>query len=201
MKIHNKNYMKNMKELTLPLLSAAAVILAGCVITSVYPFYGENDAVFEPALLGHWTKVQHPEERWTFERDSGDGYQVACVSEGKINTGQAHLFKLAGQTFLDFSAPTWKEDIQPEPVTSHTLARMTQITPTIKMSELSYEWLGQLLATNPAALRHLIIKTGDKPEDRRIVLTADTPELQRFVIRHLKTEGAWKESLGLQPAK
>jgi hypothetical protein len=69
------------------------------------------------------------------------------------------------------------------------------------MSELSYDWLGQLLATNPAALRHLVIKTGDKPEDRRIVLTADTPELQRFVIRHLKTEGAWKESLGLQPAK
>ena len=193
--------MKTTKELTILLLSAAAVILGGCVTTSVYPFYGEKDVVFEPALLGHWTKPQHPDERWTFERDNGDGYRVACVSEGKTNAGEAHLFKLASQTFLDLSAPTWKEDIQPQPVPSHILARVTQIKPTIKMSELSYEWLGQLLATNPAALRHLVIKTGDKPEDRRIVLTADTPELQRFVVRHIKTEGAWKESLGLQPAK
>jgi hypothetical protein len=69
------------------------------------------------------------------------------------------------------------------------------------MSELSYDWLGQLLATNPAALRHLVIKTDDNPADRRIVLTADTAELRRFVIRHLKTDGTWKESLELQPAK
>jgi hypothetical protein len=193
--------MKDMKELTFPLLSAAAVILAGCVATSVYPFYGENDAVFEPALIGHWTKVQSPEERWTFERDSGDGYRVACVSEGSTNTGQGHFFKLKGQSFLDFSTPTWKEDIQPQPVPSHILTRVTQIKPTIKMSDLSYEWLGQLLTTNPAAIRHLVIKTGDNPEDRRIVLTADTAELQRFVISHLKTEGAWSEGLELQPAK
>jgi hypothetical protein len=38
--------MKTMKEMTVMLLTAAAVILAGCVTTSVYPFYGENDAVF-----------------------------------------------------------------------------------------------------------------------------------------------------------
>jgi hypothetical protein len=200
--MNTKNkYMKTMKEMTITLLSAAAVILAGCVTTSVYPFYGENDAVFEPALLGHWTKVQHPEERWTFERGSGDGYRGVCVSGGSTNTGQAHWFKLEGKTFLDFSAPTWKEDIQPEPVPSHILARVTQITPTIKMSELSYDWLKELLATNPTAIRHLVVKTGDKPEDRRIVLTADTAELQRFVISHLKTERAWKESLELQPAK
>src|ERR1035437_10584849 len=107
--------MKNMKELTLPLLSAAAVILACYLTPSVYPFYGKNDAVFEPALMCHWTKVQHPEERWTFERDSGDGYRVACVSEGSTNTGQGHFFKLKGQPFLDFSTRTWKEDIQPQP--------------------------------------------------------------------------------------
>jgi hypothetical protein len=193
--------MKNMKELTLPLLSAAVVILAGCVTTSVYPFYGDNDVVFEPALIGHWTKVQHPEERWTFERDNGNGYRVACVTDGNTNACRGHSLKLKGQSFLDFSTPTWNEDIQPQPVPSHILCRLTQLKPTIKMSDLSYEWLGQLLATNPAALRHLVIKTGDNPEDRRIVLTADTAELQRFVIRHLKTEGAWNEGLELQPAK
>lgn len=200
MNTNQKNRMKFMKKLIIPLLSAAAIMLGGCVATSVYPFYGENDPVFEPALLGHWTKVQHPDERWTFEQSPESRYRVACVAKGSTNIGQAHFFKLEGQSFLDFSATTWKEDIQPEPVPSHILARVTQITPTIKMSELSYDWLKELLATNPAALRHLAIKTGDNPEDRRIVLTADTAELQRFVLSHLRTESAWKESLELQPA-
>jgi hypothetical protein len=194
-------YMKTTKEMTILLVSAAAVIFVGCVATSVYPFYGEKDVVFEPALLGHWTKPQHPEERWTFERDNRNGYRVACVSTDSTNTGQAHSFKLGGQMFLDLSAPTWKEDIQPEPVPSHILTRVTQVRPALKMSDLSYDWLKELLATNPAAIRHLVIRTGDKPEDRRVVLTADTAELQRFVLSHLKTERAWKESLELQPAK
>ena len=195
------NKKKHMKSImTLPLLSAAAVILAGCVVTSVYPFFGQNDVGFEPALLGHWTKVQHPEERWTFERGSGDGYRVFCVSGGSTNTGQAHWFKLEGQTFLDFSASTWKEDIQPEPVPSHLLVRVGQIAPSLKMANLKYDWLGELVAKNPKAIRHILIKTGDKPEDRRVVLTADTAELQRFVIKHLKTKGAWDDSMELQTA-
>ena len=193
--------MKTMKELTIPLLSVAALMFGGCVATSVYPFYGEDDPVFEPGLLGHWTKVQHPDERWNFERDNGNGYRVVSVSQTSTNAGEAHWFKLEGQAFLDFTAPKWQEDIQPQPVPSHILVRVTQLKPTIKMLELSYDWLGQLLATNPAAVRHLVVKTGDNPDDRRIVLTADTAQLQRFVISHLKTEGAWKESLELQPAK
>jgi hypothetical protein len=96
------------KEISIPLLSAVAVLLAGCVTTSVYPFCGENDPVFEPALVGHWTKVQHPDERWTFERDTRNGYRVVSVSQTSTNAGEAHWFKLEGQAFLDFSAPRGK---------------------------------------------------------------------------------------------
>ena len=56
------------------------------------------------------------------------------------------------------------------------------------------------MARNPKAIRHIVIKTGDRPEDGRVVLTADTAELQRFVIKHLKTKGAWDDSLELQTA-
>ena len=68
------------------------------------------------------------------------------------------------------------------------------------MANLNYDWLRELVARNPKAIRHIVIKTGDKQEDRRVVLTADTAELQRFVIKHLKTKGAWDDSLELQMA-
>ena len=55
----------------------------------------------------------------------------------------------------------------------------------------------ELLAKEPKAIRHCILPD-EKPEDGRIVLTADTAELQRFVIKHLKTEKAWGEVVELQ---
>ncbi len=111
--------MKTVKELTLPLLSAAAVMLAGCVVTSVYPFYFEKDVAFEPALVGDWNNTGQPDEHWRFERAGGNGYRITSESGGKTSVLQGHVFKLHGQTFLDLTTAGWKEDIQPEPVPSH----------------------------------------------------------------------------------
>ena len=205
-----------MKELTILLLSAAAVILGGCVTTSVYPFYGEKDVVFEPALVGDWKKTDQPDEHWKFERDSGNGYRITSESGGKTTVFQGRAFKLRGRTFLDVATTGWKEDIQPEPVPSHFLARIVQLTPTVKMSALNYDWLKELLAKDPKAVRHIVLPTGEKPDERRIVLTADTAELQEFLLKHLKTEGPlvyqpgegwqhlntegmWETSVELQP--
>ncbi len=190
--------MKSIVGLTLVAVAAA---LTGCVVTSVYPFYSEKDLVFEPALLGSWQKVGQPEERWEFERGRANGYRVSCRSEGKTNVGQGHLFMLHGEKFLDFSTAEWKEDIQPQPVPSHLLVRVAQVTPTLKMESLNYDWLNELLARNPETIRHLVIRTGDGSEDRRIVLTADTAELQHFAVKHLKTAEAWQTSLELQRAR
>ena len=189
-----------MKRIILIAAGLALTLVSGCVVTSVYPFYLEKDVVFEPALLGSWQKAGQRDEHWTFARDKSNGYLVTCVSKDTTNVVQGHAFKLHGEQFLDLSTAQWKEDIQPEPVPSHLLVRIGQIAPSLKMANLKYDWLGDLLAKNPKAIRHILIKTGDKPEDRRVVLTADTAELQRFVIKHLKTKGAWDESLELQMA-
>jgi len=179
-------------------LTGLALALTGCVATSVYPFYFEKDVVFEAALVGDWKKADQPDEHWRFEQASGLGYRITSESGGKTAVYQGHAFKLQGQTFLDLTTTQWKEDIQPEPVPSHFLARIVQLTPTVKLSALNYDWLKELLARDPKAVRHIVVQTGEKSEDRRIVLTADTAELQQFVLKHLKTEVAWEASIELQ---
>ncbi len=181
------------------LLTGLALALTGCVVTSVYPFYSEKDVAFEPALVGNWKKADQPDEHWKFERAGGNGYRITSESGDKTNVFQGHVFKLQGQTFLDLTTTGWKEDIQPEPVPSHFLARIVQLTPTVKLSAMTYDWLKALLAKEPKALRHIVIETGEKPDDRRLVLTADTADLQQFVVRHLKTESAWETSVELLP--
>ncbi len=180
-------------------LAGLALAITGCVVTSIYPYYFEKDLVFEPALLGEWRNADKPDEHWKFEAAGANGYRITSESGGQTTVLQGHVFKLNGQAFLDVITGGWKEDIQPEPVPSHLVAKVVQFTPTVKLAGINYDWLKELLTNDPTALRHLVIQNGEKPEDRRFVLTADTAALQQFVLKHLQTEGAWEKTTELQP--
>ena len=194
---HSNSTKTPMKTKLFGLLCATVVLITGCVVTSVYPFYTEKDLTFDPGLLGTFAETEAAQTNfWIFERDKTNAYLVTFV-EGANNrtnqdrTSQAHLFKLGGQLFLDFFTPQSNQDIEPEPLPTHLLMRVSQITPTLKMSPMTYDWLKNLLAKNPKAIRHIVIPTGYNSTDQRIVLTADTAELQRFVLKHLNTKEAW----------
>jgi hypothetical protein len=66
------------------------------------------------------------------------------------------------------------------------------------MAAMDYDWLAKLLEKDPAAVRHHLVSTDDEAKNAQIVLTADTPELQKFVLRHLNTQEAWNDPLELQ---
>ena len=184
-----------MKKCLFVTLAAVAVVLAGCVVTSVCPFYTQKELGFEPALLGNWINEKNTDEVWRFQKSSAQAYRFTLLEEHKATVMEAHAFKLQGQLFLD--VVSIEQDIHVIP--AHYLLKISQLRPLLRMSELDDEWLIGLLRKDPTLLRHHIVKTGDKPEDRRIVLTANTPELQKFVITHLNTKEAWSDSIELRP--
>jgi hypothetical protein len=185
-----------MNKITFVLLAAAATLLGGCVVTSVYPFYFEKDVVFDSALLGDWTKGEAAEEHWKFERAGETAYRLTYTEDDKSSVMQARLFELRGQMFLDLLGAE-PGDYGLVPATpSHALLRIVKTGPTLEMVPLDYDWLRELLETNPKAIRHHIVHAGG---DKRLVLTADTAELQRFVVKHLNTKAAWKKVLKLKP--
>jgi hypothetical protein len=185
-----------MKKLILPLVAVSAV-LTGCLVTSVCPFYTEKDLAFDNALVRSWTNAKEAGEHWKFEKDDQQAYQLTYSNDSGTSVMQAHLFKLGGQTFLDLFT-TETKDIQPPPIPAHCLLRARVSASTIGLTPLDYEWLNNWLAKNPKDLHHHIIRTGKNSDDTRLVLTADTAELQRFIVKHLKTEQAWKEGFELR---
>jgi hypothetical protein len=189
----------NMKLLKFAIVPAVALILAGCVVTSVYPFYTQKDLVFEPGLVGHWIKVEDKNESWKFTKAATNAYQLTQTSEGQTNVMQAHLFKLRGQMFLDLFAPDQDVGGCPPAIPSHLLLRVFELSPKVRLAPINHQWLGDLLDKDPKAVKNQILQTGAKPDDRRVVLTAETVELQAFVIKHLKTEEAWKDAFELEP--
>jgi hypothetical protein len=185
-----------MKRIACSLLAATAALLLGCVVTSVHPFYTEKDLVFEPALVDDWIKEvkDGPDEVWKFEKSPTEGYRLTLIEERQATVLETHLFKLQGQLFLDIASMERDYHVIPP----HYLLKVSHITPTLRMSELNHDWLKGLVKTNPSVIRHHLVRTGDQPEDSRVVLTADTAELQKFVLKHLETAGAWKDDFELK---
>jgi len=158
------------------------------------PFYTEKDLVFEPTVLGNWVNPKNHDELWRFEKLPELAYRFTLIEATKADIMEARTFRLQGQLFLDIASND--QDIHFIP--AHYLLKVSRTAPTLTMSELNDMWLLALVDKDPAAIRHHIIRTGDKPEDRRIVLTADTSELQKFVVAHLNAKEAWRETFDLR---
>jgi len=165
---------------------ALFAILAGC-IPSVHPFYTEKDLLFDARLVGEWHAKNESDDPqfWAFEQGEDKAYKlIVTEKEGKHGEFKAHLFKLKDNYFLDIVPSECRFDTNQADLVSfsliagHLLLRVPQLEPNLKLAFCDFEWLEKFLERNPKALAH-------HAEDKRIVLTADTPELQSFVLKHL----------------
>jgi hypothetical protein len=174
-----------------------ACLVAGCVVTSVYPYYQPKDVSFDAALLGKWipadaTNASTADEFWTFEKINDRTYKLTTI-DNKTNHYDAVLFKLRGAMFLD-CLPRERSDFQ---TPSHILLRTEIAGSQLKMELLDYKWLDELIEKTPRAIRHIIVpnEAGTDGGDGQLALTADTAELQKFILKHLKTKEAWSDPL------
>lgn len=189
-----------MKKRNLIAIAGGAVLLAAC-IPSVNPFYTDKDVVYDQRLVGEWQVVgewqqkdnTNNPEMWTFEQATNNAYKLTVVEYGK-KTGEfsAHLFKLKREQFLDLipskcEFATNQADLVGFSVfAGHLIVRVPQVEPNLKLAFCDFEWLQKYLEKNPSALAHHM-------EDNSIVLTADTKDLQKFVLKHLGTNELFKE--------
>lgn len=185
-----------MKRITVSILGVALILLAGCVVTSVYPYYTAKDLTFDPALLGTWSdpaETNADRETWTFEKLEAQTYKLVIRDTNKTNEFDVHLFTLGNAKFLDALPRERHEYTTP----NHVLLHVKNLQPQLELRVLSYDWLGKLLETNPKAIRHIVVPKGPRDSDDRgeITLTADTAELQKFIRKHLKNADAWGDPM------
>jgi hypothetical protein len=170
--------------------------LTGCITLSVYPYYTAKDVTFDAALLGVWAepdKTNADRETWTFEKIHDTAYRLTVTEKDEKTEFDARLFKLKNYTFLDCLPREHSDYSTP----CHVLLRLDRIQPTLEMRLLDFEWLGKLLEKQPKAIRHtMVVEAGTKGDDEKtFVLTADTAELQKFILKYLKTEEAWGKAM------
>jgi hypothetical protein len=175
-----------MKERNLIATLGAAVLLCSC-IPSVNPFYTDKDVVFDARLLGEWQekdKSDNPDV-WKFEIATNKTYKLTVTEkEGKQGRFNAHLFQLKQEYFLDLIpsdcdyATNQADLVAASMYPGHLLVHVPQIEPELKLAFFDFGWLQKFLEKNSKALAHHL-------EGDRMLLTAGTSDLQRFVLRHL----------------
>jgi hypothetical protein len=174
-------------------LFAAMLFFTGCVVTSIYPYYTDKDLVFDQTVLGDWVDAgatNVPTEFVRIEQSGARGYRVTAFGSSETNSIEGHLFRLKQQLFLDVCPTNRSLDFVPV----HQVSKVIRIEPTMVTAELNYDWLTKLLEKHPGEIRHIVLR--EKPGDEqggRIVLTADTKELQRFILKHVNNTNAWNE--------
>lgn len=185
-----------MKSILTAVVTSGLLVLAGCVVTSVHPYYKAEDVTFEAKLLGRWSNPAEPDTTnafWEFARGADFSY-VLTVQEGEKQTPlQAHLFRLERWTFLDVMPTEAHDDFIPP----HYLLKVVQIEPALKMEMLNYNWLGDLIKKEPATLQHIYVGAKSN-EPGRLVLTASTAELQKFILQHADNTNAFTDGVTLE---
>lgn len=169
-------------------LTAACLVLVAC-IPSVHPWYTPDDVVFEPRLIGEWGSGPDDDERWIFERLSGeDAYMLTITETGKRSRFKATFFTLRDYQFIDLF-PEGDISLADDEVgimeaayaPGHLVMHVADIEPRLRMNFFDPDWVMDYLDENPNALEHR--RDGD-----RILLTGRTRELQRFLLRHIEDD-------------
>jgi hypothetical protein len=183
---------------TIKIMTGLAVmtLLAGCVVTSVYPFYTSKDVQFDPALVGTWAEAgstNAANDHWRFDRFNQQAYWLTTVENNKTNRYETHRFHLKPHVFLDLCTTNRVGDQLP----LHYLVRIEQTSSKLQFKLLNFEWLAKLLQKNPKALRHILVPEPGNTNNNQLVLTADTPELQKFILKHINDTNTFGDATQL----
>ena len=164
-----------MKLTSMFLALAGALILAGCdnpALLSLDPVVTDEEAVFDPTLLGTWAADQGKDTKdlCIFRRDGDSGYTITWVSGGDARQFSARLFRVGEVSMMDLT-PDGSDDFR---IAGHALVRIWTGGGTLRWAYLDTEWLrkqaSQLLP--------------NKTDDKRMVLTVPGAAVRAFVAKY-----------------
>ncbi len=186
-----------MKTKIYVVIAVLAVILNGCFIKSLHPFYLEKDVVFRSKLIGNWLDqdssvwsiVQLLKSKGFLKGDTVDNSYLITYddNEGNITYYDVHLFQLGNKKYLDFF-PLMEEILDDNLaynsiIPSHSLAQLIiKNDDHVKVEFFNEDWLHDLLEKNRVKIRHEKIHMGEDYDP--YILTASTEELQKFIIKY-----------------
>jgi hypothetical protein len=156
-----------------------ALILGGCV-PSLHPLFTENQLVFDSNLVGKWAEP-NTSNYWQFAPDANSRYDVVFADDKGKAKFTGCLGKIGNDTFLDIFPEDMNipgnEYYKAHLIGAHSFLRVDLTHGGLNLQGMNPDGIDKLLKTDPNAIKH-------ETAEKRTILTASTPELQKFVAKH-----------------
>jgi len=171
-----------MRILAVAAVVMAALTLAGCYVQSVCPLYSTDKLTFDPGLVGTWVDPEEPDETITCAAAGDSAYTISVVGKGATEEIVGHLVQLGETVYLDmFPSQATIKACGGDFIPLHNIIIIQRDGDDLKTMSMDFAWLDKKIGDNELDISHFRY-------DGRIVLSAETDELQRAV-----TGFTWKE--------
>jgi hypothetical protein len=183
-----------MKARTFLIILLTSLVLPGCLVKSLHPFYTDKDLIYKQELTGIWIDAdssvweirQHQKMSGIMKPGYPDrAYDITFTDNKGSSKFLAHLFQLGGHL------------VGYHLVGTHSLARVVLAGGMITIRWYNEEWLLSLFNNNRIRISHERVPWNPDqpdPESDQIVLTASTAELQKFIIKYGNDPNAFRQS-------
>ena len=184
------------------------LILPGCLVKSLHPFYTDNNLVYKAELTGAW--MDHDSNTWVISRhmkktglfkdDIPDqAYTIIFTDQKGSSKFMAHLFTIEKQLYLDF----YPDEDEGHTdlgnfhfIPAHSLAQVNLKGNSIEIRWYNEEWLVNLFNQNRIRIAHERVPydaDDHNPDNYQVILTAPTSELQKFILKYGHDPEAFKQ--------
>lgn len=174
-----------MRSVRIFVLSFIVVFMASCFVSSLHPLYTDKDLTFTQELVGTWEN----DDVWIFEKSGENVYELTIKEQESKKTGvyETHLVKLGKYLFLDMypdegEMEGYGYDIHFVP--THSFWKVKIEKDVLHLAFMDSDWLEEMIDKKKVNIAHVRL------EDR-IVLTASTEELQKFVLKYAEDTDAF----------
>ena len=150
-------------------------------IVSLNPLVTNDNAVSEPAIVGHWHDFFDVVVRQTGPTE----YSVGGAKDDEDGTDvlQMRLTRVKGELLADLSSKAPRDSLL---LPVHVIVRVCVNSDALRVAFFVTEWVRDQI-TRPGGPAHTLI------EDRDLLLTCSTEELQTFLSRIVKEPQAFGE--------
>ena len=182
-----------MKVKSMVLFCLIGSFIFACGIPSLYPLYSEDSLVFKKELLGIWLDQNEPSQ-WHFEAVGDHHYKLTHTSDSLKAEFKAYLVQLEDHYFLDLYpaelAGGLNEMMAMHLIPVHTFSKVVFEDGQVSLHFFDIDWLEKLSNNKQLLIKH-------ETTDDYILLTAATPELQKFVLKYADSKEAFIDPIKL----
>lgn len=171
------------------MMGIVAIIATGC-ITSVHPLFTNKELIFRPELIGAW---QDGDETMVFRGIDSTHYSILDINKTDTTRLIGRLGKLGGHYFLDMTIDPDEKKVNDLlgayifPV--HIFFKVSLGDNQLNMDAFAFssDWLEKLIQEKRIRIKHEV-------ENKQVLLTASTEELQKFVIKYADEPKAFEDN-------